>query len=38
MRRLRWIAHELLTATILAAGLYGLVRSMVAIVTGGPLL
>lgn len=38
MRRIRWIAHEILTATILAAGLYGIVRSMVAIVTGDPLL
>jgi len=38
MRHLRWIAHELLTAAILAAGLYGIVRSMVAIVTGDPLL
>lgn len=37
MRRLRWIAEELLTAAILAAGLYGLVRAGVAIVTGGPL-
>lgn len=38
MRHLRWIAHELLTAAILAAGLYGIVRSMVAIVTGDTLL
>lgn len=38
MRRLRWIAEELLTAAILAAGLYGFVRSGVAMVTGEPLL
>lgn len=38
MRHLRWIAHELLTAAILAAGLYGIVRSMAAVVTGEPLL